>query len=149
MFLIFTTCTFYGMEFKSLGRHTWRCKENLKNAGNSNNGSNNLNNALRNTLSMEIDGSEDASNCSKVKYCCRKHCNGLCCLKLHQRSCRVIKDIGSETFEILEQSDFTETGQVLSVDSLLNIKPDIKVPNSDDQWKLANDYFAASMPMSS
>ena len=62
-----------------------------------------------------------------------------------------IKDMSSETFEVLEQSDFTDTGQDLESvdwDSLPNIKPGVKLPKGDDQWKLANDYFAASMPIS-
>ena len=33
-------------------------------------------------------------------------------------------------------------------DSLPNLKPGLKLPKSDDQWKLANAYFAASMPIS-
>ena len=91
---------------------------------------------------MEIGGSKEASNCSEVKCCCGKHCNGLRGLKMHQRSCRVIKDMSSETFEVLEQSDFTDTGQDLESvdwDSLPNIKPGVKLPKSDDQWKLANE----------
>ena len=65
---------------------------------------------------------------------------------MHQRSCRVIKDMSSETFEVLEQSNFTDTGQNLDSadwDLLPNIKPGIKLPKSDDQWKLANDYVTA------
>ena len=30
----------------------------------------------------------------------------------------------------------------------VNIKPAVKLRKSDDKWKLANDYFAASMPIS-
>ena len=59
--------------------------------------------------------------------------------------------MSSETFEVLEQSDFTDNGQDLESvdwDSLPTIKPGVKLPKSDDQWKLANDYFAASMPIS-
>ena len=70
---------------------------------------------------------------------------------MNQRSCHVVKDMSSEMFEVLEQSDFMDTGQYLESvdwDSLPNIKPDVKLPKSDDQWKLATDYFAASLPIS-
>ena len=69
---------------------------------------------------------------------------------MHQHSCCVIKDTSSETFDVLEQSNSTDTGHNLNSvdwDSLPNITPDIKVPKSDDQQKLANDYFAAPMPI--
>ena len=149
--VIFITCEFCGWESKWLGRHTWRCKEKLKNTENSNTKSSNLNRTSRNTLSLAIDGSTNASNCSEVKCCCGKHCNGLRGLKMHQRSFRIVKSMTSETFEVLEQSNFTDTGQDLESvdwDSLPNIKAGVKLPKSDDQWKLANAYFAASMPIS-
>ena len=98
-----------------------------------------------------MDGPKDASNCSEIKFCFGKHCNGLRGFKMHQCSCRVIKDMSSEMFEVLEQSNFTDTRQDMDSfywDSLPNVKPGIKLPKSNDQWKLANDYFAASMPIS-
>ena len=112
-FVIFTTCAIGGGEFKLLGHHIWRCKDKLKNAENSNTKSNNLNTTSRNTLSVAIDGYTDASNCSEVKCCCGKHYNGPHGLKMHQRSSRVVKGMNGETFEDLEQSNFTDTGQNL------------------------------------
>ena len=59
--------------------------------------------------------------------------------------------MSSETFEVLEQSDFVDTVQDLDSvdwDLLPNIKLGAKLSKSDDQWKLTNDYFAASMPIS-
>ena len=70
---------------------------------------------------------------------------------MYQPSCRVVKSMTCETFEALEQSNFTDTGQDLDCvdwDSLPNLKPGLQLPKSDDQWKLANAYFAASMPIS-
>ena len=32
--MLFVICSFCGGEFKSLGRHAWRCKEKLKSDGN-------------------------------------------------------------------------------------------------------------------
>ena len=108
---------FCGAEFKSLGHHTWWCKEKLKDAENSNTKSSKLCSTSRNTLSLAIDDSTNASNFSEIKCCCGKHCNGLLGLKMHQRSCRVFKSMTSETFEDLQQRNFTITGQDLdSVD---------------------------------
>ena len=44
-----------------------------------------------------------------------------------------------ETFEVLEQSNFTDTGHDLDNvdwDSLPSNKPGIKLPKNDNQWKL-------------
>ena len=39
-----------------------------------------------------------------VKCCCRKMCNGIRGLKMHQRTCRVAKDLTEETFELVEEN---------------------------------------------
>ena len=70
---------------------------------------------------------------------------------MHQRSCRVIRDLEEETFESLEQNNLNDTGQNddnIDWDSLPTIKQGITLPKSDEQWKLANKYFAALMPSS-
>ena len=77
---------------------------------------------------MEIDGPKDASNCSEIKCCFGKHCNRLCGFKMHQCSCRVIKDMSTEMVEVMEQSNFMDTRQDMDSvdwDSLPNIKPGI------------------------
>ena len=54
--------------------------------------------------SGNINTSLSPSNCHSVKCCCGKTCKGICGirgLKMHQRTCRVIKDLTEETFEFL------------------------------------------------
>ena len=150
-FVVFVVCSFCGQDFKSLGRHTWRCKEKLKTAEIAENVPNNSSNLRKSTLPITIDEYTEVSNCSHVKCCCGKLCNGLRGLKMHQRSCRVIKSLTDETFEELEETENIDTGQELAsvdFDSMPTIKPGIKLPKSDDQWKTTNAYFAASLPIS-
>ena len=71
---------------------------------------------------------------------------------MHQRSCRVIKDLEEETFESHDSPDnYDDTGQPdyeIDLTSIPSIKPGIRLPHSDQDWKIANDYFVAAMPIS-
>ena len=71
---------------------------------------------------------------------------------MHQRSCRVIKGLEQETFDSVDVNEtYDDTGQnehqIIS-NSIPTIKPGIKLPKSDYYWKLANDFFTASLPVS-
>ena len=44
------------------------------------------------------------SNCHSVKCCDRKICKGIRGLKMHQRTCRVVKDLTEKTFEFAEEN---------------------------------------------
>ena len=68
-FVVFVVCSFCGQDFKSLGRHTWRCKEKLKTAEKAENVPNNSSNLHKSTLPITIDESTEVSNCSHVKCC--------------------------------------------------------------------------------
>ena len=67
---------------------------------------------------------------------------------MHQRNCRVIKDLNDETFEIVEENLTGSYNNDSSSDDLVNtlknplldIKPGIKLLKSDDQWKAANFF---------
>ena len=71
---------------------------------------------------------------------------------MHQRSCRVIKGLEQETFDSVDVNEtYDDTGQIehqINSNSLPTIKPGIKLPKSDYDWKLANDFFTASLPVS-
>ena len=70
---------------------------------------------------------------------------------MHHRSCRVIKGLTDETFDMLEETENIDTGQNLDTvdfDLMPTITRGIKLPRSDDQWKTTNDYFAAALPIS-
>ena len=67
---------------------------------------------------------------------------------MHQRSCRVIKDLSGELFENQcneEFLPFNERAPIIDGPILTNVG--IKLPKSVDQWKSANDYFQASLPI--
>ena len=119
--MIFVICSFCGGEFKSLGRHTWRCKERLRSDRNSNPALN-IDESTSTPITTTLERSKDVSNCSEVKCCCGKLCNGLRGLKMHQRSCRVIKGLEQETFEHQD------------------------INQSYDQWRLVNGACWAMPP---
>ena len=68
-------------------------------------------------------------------------------LKLHQRSCRISKDFDdTELFEeIFEDSNSDEdlNNDILLTD-FFDVKPRVRLPTTEDQWKLANLYFQST-----
>ena len=102
-FVVFVVCSFCGKDLKSLGSHTWSCKDKLNTAKKAENFPNNSSNLHKSTLPIPIDEATEVSNCSHTKCCCGKLCSGLRVLKMHHRSCRVIKGLTDETFDMLEK----------------------------------------------
>ena len=102
--LVLVVCSFCGKDFKSLGRHVWRCKEQIK--GNKEKDQDDaLDDMDAETSPKSL--SSTSRNPPTVNCSCGKMCNGLKGLKMHQRSCRVIKGLAAEAFEIqvtVEQS---------------------------------------------
>ena len=138
IFAVFIACSFCGKDFKSLGRHSWRCKKRRPNSSA--------------TGEQPIPALHDESNqvCKRivVKCSCGKECKGVKGLKMHQRCCRVIEDMDEDQrseCEILNDDVCSESTneQVIEVDKLANvrIKPGVKLPRSTDEWTAANDYF--------
>ena len=150
-FAIFVICSFCGNEFRSLGRHTWRCKEKL----NSDNDEKNRNNGSRKgkTSSTHENSCATTQSCSLIKCCCGKICNGQKGLKMHQRSCRVIQGLGDISFDDINVSNEISTDIGNSDSSYISnikpiIKPGIKLPKTNSQWQSANDYFHTMLPIS-
>ena len=71
---------------------------------------------------------------------------------MHQRSCRVLKGLEQENFDSVDVNEtYDDTGQIerqINSNSIPTIKPDIKLPKSDYDWKLADDFFTTSLPVS-
>jgi len=96
------------------------------------------------------------SNCHSVKCCCGKMCKGIRGLKMHQRTCRVVKDLTEETFEFVEENltgsynndNYNEDMDSSITNSIPDVKPGVKLPKSDDQWNAANLFFMVSLPIS-
>ncbi|XP_065066053.1 uncharacterized protein LOC135691968 [Rhopilema esculentum] len=75
---------------------------------------------------------------------------------MHQRSCRAIKGLEGETFETVQSeidnsydggSNAAEQLDRFDYSNVPEIKPGIKLPKKDEQWKTANTYFAATLPL--
>ena len=159
LFAVLAICSFCGKDFKSLGRHSWRCnKKSSFNTGEGFNGNQQLHDQTESIItddSNNIGISNSPSNCNHVKCSCGKVCKGLRGLKMHQRNCRVIKDLADETYEFVQDdligsynNDDSSENLNYDISSLLpNIKPGVKLPKSDDQWKAANLHFMVSLPI--
>ena len=78
------------------------------------------------SLNANCHSSTHASNCSEVRYCCGKACNGLRGLKMHQRSCRVLKRLEQETFYSVDINEtYDDTVQIehqINVNSIPTIE---------------------------
>ena len=131
----FFVCSFCGKECQSLGRPSWCCKERLGNNVNGPNGASNF---------PLVESSMESNSRSQVTCYCGKVFENTRGLKLHQRSCRIAKDFDdSELFEeIFEDSNYDEypNNDILLTD-FFQLKPGLRLPKTEDQWKLANLYF--------
>ena len=73
---------------------------------------------------------------------------------MHQRSCRVIKDLGLKLNEpTVPPADvrvINDNSQVINdyIVTLPNIKVGVKLPRSDAQWGLADTFFRSCLPVS-
>ena len=60
--------------------------------------------------------------------------------------------LDKETFQPVDLYQiYDDTGLIehqIDCNSIPNIKPGVKLPKSDQNWKLAHEFFAASMPIS-
>ena len=79
-----------------------------------------------------------------------KKFKGLRGIKKHQRSCRVIRDLTKNYFELQNISDFENQPDldhhVVRSEENPTFKTGVKFPKSDEQWNLANNYFKAELP---
>ena len=153
VFAVFVVCSFCGKDFVSLGRHSWRCKRKILNDSGPNQA--HVNTPL---LEASFERTDIVVNSSTVKCCCGKICKGIRGLKMHQRRCRITVGLHGDTFEYLEE-EIADNGLNGSEDQsisdlnhlqslqLSGFKPGIRLPKSEQQWSMANEFFKASLPM--
>ena len=159
-FTVMVICSCSGDDFKSLGRHSWRCKKKL-NVSNVDNFNGNEQSQQQSHSRVLLDSGNtntllSPSNCHCVKCCCGKICKGIRGRKMHQRTCRVVKDLTEETFEFVEENltvsynndNYNEYMDNSITKSIPDVKPGVKLPKSDDQWNAANLFFMISLPIS-
>ena len=153
---VLVVCEFCGNDFKSLGRHIWRCKSRAENPTNQQN-----NEAPQappevaaDNVELPVEQPAAGPNTTDVHCTCGKKCRGIRGLRMHQRSCRVIKDLGLKLNEPTEPPEdvrvINDNNQVINdyIVTLPNIKVGVKLPRSDAQWGLADTFFRSCLPVS-
>ena len=109
LFFVFIVCSCCGKDFKSIGVHAWRCKEKVESRDKERNNASTTGESGDETSLPLVDTELPSSTCVSVKCSCGKICNGQRGLKMHKRSCRVIKDLSGETFEDQCINDYLST----------------------------------------
>ena len=90
---------------------------------------------------------------SKIQCACGKEVNSHASLKRHQRSCRVIMGLNDELNYALQENneeifgDQSESTVKVNLAEDTIIKPGIKLPKSESEWKTANSFFHANLPI--
>ena len=100
--IVLVICSYCYVDFKSIGRHAWRCKEKLNNQQ-SVNEKNEEPTLTDRSLTEETNVSNEAvlrnrgriSNADYAQCCCGKKCKGLRGLKAHRRSCQFVKGMNT------------------------------------------------------
>ena len=149
MFKYFKYCLFRSIGFH-FGRHVWRCKEKGKLNNKDKNNHAHVTSNGENTIPMAATCVESPSSITSTMKCsCGKVCNGRRRLKMHQHSCRVIIGLFGETFETECNEEYLPANELppSAIDDQVFTKVGVKLPKSIDQWKAANDYFQASLPI--
>ena len=145
---VLVVCSYCNVDFKSIGRHVWRCKAKL-------NGRQSVNERNEEPTLIDQGATQDAidlneavlrnhgriSNADHTHCCCGQKCKGLRGLKAHQRSCRFVKGMNAEL--MFEGSNVNDAEHDLPVDinSFISddtpgLKPGVKLPQNEAQcWK--------------
>ncbi|CAB4043481.1 Hypothetical predicted protein, partial [Paramuricea clavata] len=117
MLLMCVVCSFCGKDFVTLGRHSWRCKQRVDQAEQSDSES-----PITREVPVVNSPTVVISSRTVVKCCCGKICKGTRGLKMHQRSCRVIHGLNNELCtDLEEQNEDDNTEGVLADDEVTNL----------------------------
>jgi len=137
---VFVVCSFCEKDFKSIGRHQWRCKQRVSGHHHAS-----VNTPL---LQPDLNNVDSTCNSGSVKCCCGKVCKGIRGLKTHQRRCRVIVGLHGNLYEesleeIASNEDIVE--QRPTDPGGVEIEPEVRLPKSDNEGQIANEYFRAHL----
>ena len=148
--ILFAVCSYCGLDFQSLGRHTWRCKKKTNERDETHRGNSRGPQSDHNHFETDLSNAS-VNNTSIIKCCCGKRCKGLRGLKMHQRSCQVLYGLGKELedcFEETFENPAEDEKLVDEINEIPNTKPGVKLPKHENQWNLANDCFKMILPAS-
>ena len=152
----FVICQFCHEDFVSIGRHSWRCKRKVQ--------PNRLNEAehtpenptIGNGNVVPPNAQQIAVNTEEIKCLCGKKCKGLRGLRAHQRRCRNIRTLATDTIsnandtvELVDEAALLEENVNIEqlIDETPDLKPGIVLPRSKQEWSTANVYFHATLPL--
>ena len=145
-----------------MGRHQWRCKAKLRQQEGYNvrpeeqmtvDVNDQIASQTENLLDEAVSaGQEQDLNPQYVHCCCGKRFKGIRGLKAHQRTCRFIKGLNDELYSVASNETDHDNDLPNCVDELVlcdmpEIKPGVKLPSTDAQWKEADLYFRAELPL--
>ena len=84
LLFVFIVCSFFGKDFKSIGRHAWRCKEKAKSREKDRNNANTIEDSCCKTSVPVVDTELSSSTCVLVKCRYGKNFIGQRSLKMNQ-----------------------------------------------------------------
>ena len=139
LFALLTVCSFGGNDFVALGRHQWRCKQRVH--SNTTGPDGDINIPLVTGTVSPVRNIDVAS----IKCCCGKSCKGIRGLRIHQRSCRIVNNLGEEESTIDERYCETEECPEEHLADHFELNTGICLPRSNNKWLLANTLFQLAL----
>ena len=138
--MFFAICGFCHKDFRSLGRHHWRCRKKL----NDQQEDTRQRTYSSDSSSIQLDHGNNEieevnerllSSNSEISCVCGKVCKGNQGLKSHQRACRTIRGLNQELTNALrgydhDNEDEITTGNLVQLDVQVRTKPGIKLPKT-------------------
>ena len=141
--LIFSVvCNYCGKDFISPGRHSWHCKSKIPNQQDRNHGNGENVENCNNVEFPDVKVNDvSISNTGNVSCTCGKSCKGLCGLKSHQQSCRIIKSLNDELLHDIEQfNDVEIETENYTIIRSPSLKSGVNLSNT-----MANTFFIANI----
>ena len=112
-------CSFCGIEFPSVGRHIWRCKQRNDGIASSNNNQGDENSSN----SEQIPAGTIHRQLESIKCACGRTGADLRGLRAHQRACKAIKNLHHTTIDENVENNSTH-------DDIINDEEDIGCPDN-------------------
>ena len=152
IFFLLAVCSYCGVNFESLGRHVWRCKQKLNDRNESDNNENNDQQASQPPEHNISEVNNPVNSNSTVKCCCGKACKGLRALKCINALAVFSVELKGNSFIIssAKQMKVMLRMEILQTFCLhyLTQRRMCRLPKTDKQWSIANSFFQAAIPVS-
>ena len=148
-----TICEYCGKDFKSLGKHVWRCKHRVGHLSQIEDQEQSNEDSSSNAGTSQVDinaGCGLVGEFANFKCYCGRIFSSHRSLALHRRSCFVGNNVGvlSDLFVEINNPDLTVSGEVSTMmpgPAFVGPKPSllfgVKLSRSKSEWARANEYF--------